>query len=250
MLIPLEQFMRIGFPKFSESSSASSYTIEYIGPIDDLTKPANGETWGDFPGTVSNITKEELGLSGYALMSVTVEEKFGEAPTAGTITEVAYELEWVSVSRPLAEHPKFSAGGASALAQQDLINLEYWKDRKTKDFKFYERDASGQQTGSIATLSTNAQKYAGYVLLGVETFTDFAPVARKNSTYSGGPPNAADAGEKGTLPGGFPNAPAGTWEYVKSADRSNRAAGQRKWQRTEEWTGAFKVLVDNRDLYL
>ena len=92
MLIPLEQFMRVGFPKFTESNSASSYTIEYVGPIDDLTKPANGETWGDFPGTVSNITKEELGLSGYALMSVTVEEKFGEAVAVGTVSEVAPRL--------------------------------------------------------------------------------------------------------------------------------------------------------------
>lgn len=254
MDIPLLQYMRPGFPKFRETENAASYTIEYVGPEDRLTVPRVGDTWGDFPGIISDVDPQKLGMSGYAILTVTVEEKFGDSSAIGIVTEVAYELEWAMIRRPLAEHPKFASGGGNALTTEDLVLLQLWRDEPSTDdkiaFKVSKRDADGNRVGSAVTLSTNAQRYAKYVLLGIESFDDYAPVARKTKTYAGGPPPAAAAGSKTSLFGGFPNPPSGTWEWVKSADRAVRAAGQRKWVESEELTGAFKVLIDNTNLYL
>jgi hypothetical protein len=96
-------------------------------------------------------------------------------------------------------------------------------------------------------LSDNAKKYCAGLNLGLESYEDFAPVARKVTAYAGGPPSSTQAGDKNT-PTGIPGLPSG-WEWRKSADRSMRAGGQTRWERVEEWTGAQKVLTDKTNIY-
>jgi hypothetical protein len=244
MSTPLDTYLRPGGARFSESDRSASYSFEYVGPTSTLaaSQPATGETWGDVPGFVTRVDPIPLGVSGHTLLTVVVEDKYGETATVGVVTEVAYELEWEPVYRPLFEHPGFNTGGSNPLTFEDLIDVGFWTDKRV--YKF--RDENGVQR----TLSANAQRYARYVARNVESYRDFAPVARKTKTYAGGPPSSASAGAKTTLFSGFPNAPAGTWEWLKTADRGLRAAGQRNWTGAEELTGATKVLIDNTTLYL
>jgi hypothetical protein len=256
MATPLDTYLRPGGSRYSEGERGNTATFEYIGPSATLAaaQPGVGETWGTIPGYVSRVDPVTLGVSGYTLLTVTVDEKFGETASIGTHTETAYELEWIPIRRPLLEHPEFQTGATYALTTADLVYLQLWREEPSTDdkvaFKFYKRDTNNSPAGAVQTLSANAQKYAAYVLRGIEYYDDFAPVARKIKTYSGGPPNSAAAGSKTTLFAGFPNAPTGTWEWLKTADRSIRAAGQRNWQKSEELTGATKVLIDNQSLYL
>lgn len=252
---PLQQYLRPGFPQETKSAGGEGYLLEYVGPADILATPNTGDLWPVAPWRVDNASSEPAQKSGFVILRVTVTSKGddGEA-SIGIKSDVSYELDWADVQRPLLEHPAFQAGGSHALTDTDRVEIELWKQETAgsvakKTFKFKERDQNGQPTGSEKTLSTHAQKYAQYVLIGVETYADTVPVARRQSTYTGGPPNAASAGTKQALPSGFPNAPAGL-EWLKTADRSIRAAGQRRWQRSEEWMGVDKVLIDRNSLYL
>lgn len=249
MATPLDTYLRPGGARYSESDRSSSYTFEYVGSTSTLAagQPATGDTWGDVPGFVTRVDPLPLGVSGHTLLTVVVEDKYGETPTVGIVTEVAYELEWEPVRRPLFDHPAFNTGGSNPLTFADQIDIEYWRTAEYADRQLYKFK---DETGVVRTLSANAQRYARYAARQVESYDDFAPVARKTKTYAGGPPSSAAAGAKTTLFAGFPNAPAGTWEWLKTADRGLRAAGQRNWQQGEELTGATKVLLDNTTLYL
>lgn len=253
---PLEDYLRPGFPQETKAAGGDGYILEYTGPAVDLPTPDTGDEWPAASGfRVDSATSEPAELSGHVILRVTVSNKLADEGFAiGIVSEVAYELDWAEVQRPLLEHPAFSTGGTSALTDTDRVEIELWKQETNgsvakKTFKFKEVDGTGAPTGTEKTLSTAAQLYAKYVLIGVETYPDAVPVARKQSTYTGGPPNAASAGAKSSLPAGFPNAPAGL-EWLKTADRSIRAAGQRRWQRSEEWMGVPKVLIDKTSLYL
>jgi hypothetical protein len=249
---PLSQFLR-SLPQETKATGGDGFTMEYTGPAADLPTPDSGTEWPTGSGfRVDTATSEPAAKSGHVVLRVIVSNK-DDGSAIGTVSDVAYELDWAEVQRPLLEHPAFQTGGASALTDSDRVEIQLWKEEKDsaerKLFKFYAVDKNGQPTGSLVTLSTAAQKYAKYALIGVETYADTVPVARKQSTYTGGPPNAASAGTKQSPPSGFPNLPTGL-EWVKTADRSIRAAGQRRWQRSEEWMGVAKVLIDRTTLYI
>jgi hypothetical protein len=245
--IPYEEFLRVGFPKINNSGNEDVLEYEYVGPESALPEPKAGEQWGDLPYRVKSASLEKQGILGQVLLRVTAAVTFEETPGISIVTDVSYELEWVLVRRPLQEHPAFSAGGAKALTDTDLLDIQYWREADYADkilFKF--RDESE----TLHALSANATIFAKYLLRGVEGYDDRAPVARRIKTYAGGPPKIAEAGAKTTIFPAFPNKPTGEWEWLKTADRGLRAAGTRDWQQSEELTGASKVLIDNRNLYL
>lgn len=243
-------YKRPGFPVVTDSEKSIQTDIEYVGPTATLesAKPAVGAAWGDYLGTVSASSILPTENTAYSVLSVTVRKDF-EASGGGVAREVNYEIEWVMFQRSLFEHPVFRTGGAHALDATDVADIEAWRNETNPTlkaaFKYNELAVTG--SGSEASLSAAAQKFCEALNLGIETYEDFAPVARKVTLFAGGPPGTSVAGAKDAPPS-LPGLPTG-YEWRKSADRSVRAGGQRKWERVEEWTGAIKVLVDKNTIY-
>ena len=234
-------YLKPNYPQLGVTASANQADLLYIGPYATLlaAAPAVGASWGDYVGKVDTAKIEPISgtnpLQGELTVTVTREfQADGGGSTAGVSGEVTYEVEWTVVSRPLLEHPEFRTGDY-ALSATDGEKLATWQNAKT--------------SANRTALSAAAEKYAKAVDLGIDTYEDYAPILSKTTTYTNGPPPSSSAGVKdaGGLTG-FPNGPTG-YEWIKSADRAVKAGKRNKWDRTEQWTGAKKVMVDKNSLY-
>jgi hypothetical protein len=254
MADPLLTYIRPNFPVETETESGFTTEIHYVGPSATLAagKPSVTDSYGGYTGTVVYSQLEPLGRTGYSELIIRCFQSYEAGSTVGTVAEVSYEIDWVAIERSLYEHKEFSSGSFS-LTSGDKIDIACWLKETDVDakklFSYWLRDKDGNPTGSaVYLLDVNAIYFCEYILAGVEVWTDYAPVARRTRTYTGGPPSDSDAGSK-TNPTGFPNLPSG-YEWLKTADRSLKAGGQARWTRSDEYTGAVKVLVDKDTLYL
>ena len=252
-------YKKPGFPQETVSQSGYGQRIEYVGP--DATLRAaitgiQGTAWGDYTGFVSDFGIEPIHgtspLMAEAFVVVSFDYEAGSSGSGtGTAREISYEIEWVSISRPLLEHPQFRIGGGgdNALTKQDVIDIEFWKNEIDGTLKAEFTYDAGRADGvpDEVELTDSAKLFATGVLQGIEIWDDFAPVARKTTNYINGSPDSSTAGALDT-PTGFPNLPDG-YEWIKTADRSVRDGGQNKWGRIEEWTGAKKILIDKAQVY-
>lgn len=243
-----------GFPKLSVGQKEHTTEIEYVGQYAALlaASPNIGEAWGDYAGTVTRVSIDPHEGATTAELSVTVSYEFeaGDFSTdPGVEQETTYEIEWAAVSRSMYEHPEFAIGllGTYALTSEDWVAIEKWQNEddltQKAVFKYKEKDADT----TYKTLSTNAKMFARGIQLGVEEWDDFAPVVRVTTTYLNGLPPTGSAGQKDNPPSAA-NGPSG-YEWRKSADRAIKAGGQNKWERSQEWLGAKKVLVDKDDIF-
>jgi len=235
-------YLKPNYPQIGITASTKQSDLLYIGPYATLlaAAPATGASWGDYIGKVDTARIEPISgtnpLQGE--LTVTVSQEFqadGGGSTAGVSGEISYEVEWTVVSRPLLEHPEFRTSGTYALSATDGEKIATWENNKT--------------SANRTALSAAAEKYAKAVDLGIDTYDDFAPILSKTTTFTNGPPSTSTAGAKeGSTPSGFPNAPTG-YEWIKSADRAVKAGKKNKWDRTEQWLGAKKIMVDKNSLY-
>jgi hypothetical protein len=233
-------YLKPNFPAKGVSGGSYETRLEYIGPhaTMEAASPEVGDTWGLYEGLVETVSLVPISGTSplQAELVVTMSRSFessGGGAGTGTATEITYEIEWATVQRPLKEHPAFRAGSYYELYPSDHEAIAKWEDEKT--------------ASNRGALSSNAERYAKGIDLGIQTYDDFAPVAIKTTTYVNGPPATSTAGAK-EAPAGFPNLPTG-YEWVKSADRSLKAGKKNKWERSEQWMGALKVLVDKNTLY-
>lgn len=234
-------YLKPDHPKKGVAGGDYSTRLEYVGPHATLlaAAPAIGEAWGDYEGFTDTVNIEPISgttpLQG--ALTVTMKRTFeagSSGGTSGTASEITYEVEWVAVQRPLAEHPVFQTTGSRPLDSTAFEGIAKWEDDKTP--------------ANRAALSSTAEFYAKGIDLGIRTYDDFAPVLIKTTSYINGPPPTSTAGSKELPPAGFPNLPTG-YEWIKSADRSLKSGKRNKWERSEQWTGAIKVLVDKNQLY-
>jgi len=246
----ISALLRPGFPKESNDGKSNRTQLEYVGIETDLRAAVDGKmnaVWGSYAGIVIDVAVEPIENTVYAIMSITCELKLDQTfELSGTKQETTYEIDWVDVSKPLKEHREFAEGGAFELTDEDRIQIGFWEneqDPATKAVFGFTPPGGGSSEG----LTPNATKYAQGLLLGIEYFTFKAPVARQSETWVNGPPPTSTAGIKED-PTGFPNLPTG-YEWLKSADRSIRAGGQFRWDRSQEWIGAAKVLVDAEGIF-
>lgn len=258
---PLASYIKHGFPDENDTESGYVTTIEYVGPVSVIypAKPGLGDTWGDYQGEVivSHFTPLErsnvIGEDPYGQLVVVLQLNYvvGEEQL-GVEKETTYEIEWVTVERSLYEHPEFAPGGLFQLDGPMKFDIRGWEDEQDRDkrelFQYYKKDKNGNPTTTLVTLDPSAVYFCQHLLQGISAWPDFVPVARRMRTFVGGPPSESEAGSK-EIPTGFPNLPTG-YEWRKNADRSLRQGGQSRWTRSEEWTGAMKVLVDKDTLYL
>ena len=242
-------FRKPGFPRLSTTESAFRTLIEYIGATATLTaaEPDPGVAWGDFVGTVTTTELFPTENPAISELVVTVELEAESPEEEGTLESETYEIEWVVVGRSMYEHPQFAIGfgGANALTSEDISHLANWQKEEDTELKAAYSFAS--EFSPDIELSTNARLFARGIELGLIEMEDFAPVTRKTSTYVNGPPPQTEAGQKQDPPS-FPRLPAG-YEWRKSADRSVTAGKRTKWDRSEEWTGAKKVLYDRDEIF-
>jgi len=246
----ISTYRKPGFPRYETTENGFRTVIEYIGPAATLApaEPASGVAWGDFQGSVRGTTYSLVeGSTTQAELSVTVELAAESPDTAGTLESETFEIDWVLVGRPMEEHPAFAIGqgGAYALTSTDISDIQNWKNEEDHTL----RDAYSYASKSYEwiELSSAARMFAHGIELGQENMEDFAPVARKTSTYIGGPPDESMAGQKET-PVGFTRLPNG-YEWRKSADRNITAGKRTRWERVEEWLGAKKVLHDKDEIF-
>jgi len=107
---PLYDRRRTGFPKQSDDGKSLRTIIEYVGLESELRAalPSRGASWGEYPGIVESAEIEPLESTDYAILSMTVEKNLDQTfEMSGTKKETAYEIDWVTVSRPMMEHREF-----------------------------------------------------------------------------------------------------------------------------------------------
>ena len=170
------------------------------------------------------ITKQ---VAGRGKMTITLTE----APQYD-LDQPVPELEWMEVSKPLTQHPRYLPGGLKALDDDDLDIIEEWKSAATAK----QRSAVYAR---IVGAYPEAKDLVDKLKRGQESFVEYAPVVRL-TTKSRAKPNTAACG-KIDVPPGVAEAPRG-YVYLKTADR--RIRQDRIWQRVEEWTGAAFVDTD------
>jgi len=238
---------KYGFPIVKPTEKGTTTSIEYVGATSSLesAKPDIGDTWGDYAGIVTSCYLEELENTGKSTLFVEVEYEFqagAGGDDVGTLETVIYEVEWVMFQRSMFEHPRFAG-----LSDTDIIAIEKWKNETNPTYKANYQYEDTEQNPPYVDLSAPAKLFAKGILLGQESYEDYSPVVRKTSTYVNGIPPESTAGLKEDPPT-IANLPA-PYEWRKSADRAIQTAKRNKWDRTEEWIGAIKVLSDKEEVY-
>lgn len=251
MADPLLAFLKPEFPKIESTEQSYVTRLEYIGDTATIEKdlPVIGSVWGDYLGQVKSVTFEPTENVGISSAMITVEQPIdNDEPEEGTLVAVSYEIRWLTIERNMYEHPAFiiGGGGTYALNGGDVYDIEAWKaPENTKELRdVYKYNENGYETD----LSVNAKMFARGMELGLTTFEDKAPTIIRISEYVNGPPPETDAGLKENPPATFPNVPTG-FEWRKETADSTRAGNSKKWNLTEEWLGAKKVLFDREEVY-
>jgi len=244
-------YKRPSFPKKEVNESGIITRIEYIGDTTTLAAalPAVGDTWGDYPGNVSSVSIEPTDDVDTSVVMIGVDVKTdNENAQPGELKSISYEIRWVTVERSMYEHPQFAIGGGglNELTAAAIAEIEAWKS-PDNPVEFREKYQYRDTFEYLNNLSDNARLFARGIELGQETYEDKAPVAIKISEYVNGPPPETDAGLKDT-PVGFPNLPDG-FEWRKETADSTRAGNQTRWNLTEEWQGAKKILTDREQVF-
>ena len=241
---------RPGFPKQSDDGKSLRTTIEYVGLESDLRDalPGRGSSWGEYPGIIDSAEIEPLEATDYAILAMTISSQLDQTfEMSGTKKETTYEIDWVTIARPLMEHREFNFNGAFFLTEIDRVSISAWMDEpdasRRKIYQYGEIETSEPNT-----LSDNAKKYAQGILLGIEYFNFKSPVLRMTEAYVNGPPPIATAGKKEDPPSSFPRKPL-NYEWIKEADRSTKAGKNNRWERTQEWIGVKKVLIDSEGIF-
>ncbi len=156
---------------------------------------------------------------------VEVDGSSGTVPS-GALTSVI-EIDMAQLEKPILTLTAY-AGYAPI--------IELWKNETDaglrSEYKYH--DAAGDEQ----TLSGDALKVATLMLKGVESYLAFNPVITRVSTYKTRP-TPADYGKICAPPITAP----GTWQYLKTADKIVQQA-DKKYQRTEQWTGADEWSSD------
>lgn len=223
----------------------------------NTNRPARGDDWNGLE--VRSTSLEQVGRS--ALWELIVEAGTVDAAPSvlgsAAVTNNEFPLEetdWQEVERPIRQHPWFSGFAEADWQAVDLWIAETDSDNRAL-FKYWKRDKDGNTTGTIQTLSAtpdpdgSPQDFAALYLLGVDSYPDYAPVARQTDLYKGtSKPTVSDIGQK-IVGDPFTGVPSG-YEWVCRADRTVKQGRGYTWTRVREWIGAREVLVDKDEIFL
>lgn len=243
----------------TDTITGTSY--HYRGPTATIVAnlPTIGVAWADGRPVLSRVSFEHSAKSATSDLVVTTGVQSSYSGTIGTaaLEQSFYSLRYRPVQLPLEMHPAFRTGGAYELNATGRRCVIGWRAEQSallrSQYKFRELDSFGNPGDEvdIATVSPNALEFIKRVEVGVEEFTFYLPVWRKQSIYKGSnPPSSGSIGQKET-PAGTPPTYGGStaYEWVKSADDVERIGSSSRWRRVEEWEGAVKVFVDIDEVF-
>jgi hypothetical protein len=237
-------------PDWDFSNTDDSCTRVFEGPYDKIlaSPPTTGQVMAGVPaGFYVDRVKVKRHKSGKGTMTVMLSRKKSGTAAAGP-EQPQYEVEWSKVDRPLETHPRYGAGGAKELAEEDLVDIEKWKDEKNeslrKDFKYTPYDGST----STVELGASAKDLARKLLKGTTSYQVYVPVLRKTTprrtkkaAAGAGFRDTPSAAEFGTLPVQKSGA---AYVWMKTADRSVKSGRNGTWNGVEEWMGFDAVDTD------
>lgn len=258
--VSIADYLRPNYPVLTFDLAGNRYTHVYRGPTSELSAsmPAAGDVWvsGYYVQSATISPLENTDQSELVVDSL-VEGSPGIL-TLGPVTNNEfpfYEIEWLSYERSLRAHPAFSGftltvwqGIDAWIAEEDTV--------ARSQYAYWPRDKDGTTTVAAAvTLSEDDMPggspvdFATLYSQGVESYTDYLPVARKTSLYfsSTKPPSAA-IGQK-IVGDPFTGVPSG-YEWQTTGDRASKQGRGFNWTRVEEWTGAKTIVVDSDEIFV
>lgn len=226
-----------GSPRRVKSAAGIQITRVFRGPYEALVaaEPAIGATLegtaGVFVDSVETVP-DAAGPLGPGTMTIVAStpdpDSDGQSPEAPI-----YEVDWTQLEKPLEQHPRYQSTGDKPLNEQDLVDIENWKNETDRTLRSQGKYRSAD--GNEVTLSLNAKDLAFKILRGQSSYIVAAPVVRVTSrTYA--KPLTSATGTKGHPPAAAGYPPG--YEWVKTADRAMRQGSRGTWERIEEWTGA------------
>lgn len=170
---------------------------------------------------------------GMALLSVTVRDGSSSSYTdTDGDREIVYEVEMAQLEKPLLSHPDISPYAPQLVMWQA-------SDAATRAAMKYK-----DENGDEVSLNVQAIDAARLLLQGVESYLVFAPVLRRTTRDPRRPRKAFSGvgkkcGMRVTPPAKLTGMAAGSWKWLKTADRAMQASSGGS-ERVEEWTGADK----------
>lgn len=225
-------------------SVAERRTVTFVrqGPYVDLLEllpKKKGAVWTEGSKRYE-VASAELTRSkgGFGLLSVTclnpVRSSSGQGGEEAEEEEVVLEVESAQVEKPLMSHPDLAAYAGV---------IELWRD---SDPALRSQLKYADAAGDVRDLDGMALVAAELLLRGVESYLEFAPVARRTTRRQSGEAFTgvgADNGKICSLPSDFSGMAAGTWQWLKTGDRSVKTSGGPS-ERVEEWTASKEWSSD------
>lgn len=248
---PEEQYDRTG----------GRFTLEYMAPYAsvDSDRPDEGEQVAGYASSIvlgvrviplsdetdNSLCRVIIDLGPDELNAATGSD--GDADPEPTFTR-----RWERLEKPLLTHPRYLEGGASELDNDDLAEIEAWRQEpdtvKKAAFKFM-----NPLTGQEVTLSTNAQNAAQKILKGVETWNYPVPVVSMVSQTRSRPLAKTNISKWFSAPPGFPSSAFPTFSargkrlrWIGWEDDAVRQGRSGFWTQTVSFQGVEDL---DEDLY-
>ncbi|MDF3129283.1 hypothetical protein P0Y35_08755 [Kiritimatiellaeota bacterium B1221] len=201
--------------------------------------PRKGMRYGGFPVVQSRVRKWEAGKG--ELEVTTETSDFQASSSAGSRRSEIYEIDWVTVEKPLISHPIYEAGGDQVLTVYDRLAIENWKleENATKRSEYKFRPILSVDV--YLTLTTAAQHYAERYSKGIDSYQFSYPVARISSLYDTEPSTLPCNVYRASKP--FGGCPSG-YTWLKSVDRATRSGTNGRWVRNVEYQGFADLDTD------
>lgn len=215
--------------EIAEKSKKETFVLQ--GLYEDL-KAQLPRIGGRFRGLRVSTAELIRAKGGMGLLTVTCLRSTGGGGgnAVKNADETVYEVEMAQLEKPLLSHPRY---------KDYADQVEAWRggDPATRAAMKY-TDVDGEEV----VLAGNAEKAARLIMQGVESYLVFAPVCRRTSRTNEAVEDAVtgigkDCGKKQRPPAKLLGMTAGTWQWLKTADRAVETAGGGA-ERVEEWTGA------------
>lgn len=213
---------------------ARIYTFEGPHDVCVAAAPRKGQNYKGLSVVQAEVDKLEGGRGRLTIRTETL--KYQSDGTA-QVDEV-YEVDWVSLERPLIQHPRYLAGGENPLTDEDRANLEAWRQAPADvkaNMKYLDSNGAKQD------LSANAQHAAEKLLKGQEYYTESIPVARISSMHVSKPSTTGCDVYRTTPP--FDGVPTGL-KWMKVVDRATRSGTRGRWVRNVEYKGFAEIDAD------
>jgi len=234
-------------------------TLVYSAPYPDAEtdKPDDGAEVSGYSGLiVQSVSIEPLSAeTDNSLCTVTIE--LGPAETgsgeggADEDPQPTYTRRWDQLEKPILTHPRYLTGGASVLTNEDLAQIEAWRQEQDATLKGtfkFKREGYPK-----ITLSTNAQNAAAKILRGTEVWQCPVPVVTMVSYVSSRPLAKTSMSKHFNAPPGFPS---GTFPLLSArglplrwfgiADEATRQGRSGLWVQTVSFQGVEGI---DSDLY-